>query len=40
MRAIVFNGVKDVSVEERPIPDIQDPSDVVVKVRYTALCGR
>jgi threonine dehydrogenase-like Zn-dependent dehydrogenase len=27
-------------VEDRPIPTIQDPRDVIVKVRYTALCGR
>lgn len=39
MRAVVFKGVRDVAVEERPIPTIQDPKDIVIKVRYTALCG-
>ncbi|KAI0433164.1 GroES-like protein [Xylaria sp. FL1042] len=39
MRAVVLKGVRDVAVEERPIPKIQDPTDIIVKVRYTALCG-
>ncbi len=40
MRAVVFKGKLQVAVEDRPIPKIQDPTDIVVKVRYTALCGR
>lgn len=40
MRAVVFHEPYKVTVEERPIPTIQDPEDVIVKVRYTALCGR
>ncbi|KAM0257555.1 hypothetical protein ACHAPA_011680 [Fusarium lateritium] len=39
MRAVVLKGVRSVVVEDRPIPTIQDPRDVIVKVRYTALCG-
>ncbi|KFH42159.1 putative zinc-type alcohol dehydrogenase-like protein-like protein [Hapsidospora chrysogenum ATCC 11550] len=39
MRAVVFKGVKHVAVEERPVPSIQDPGDIIVKVEYTALCG-
>ncbi|KAJ5581773.1 Alcohol dehydrogenase superfamily zinc-type [Penicillium sp. DV-2018c] len=39
MQAVVFKGPLQVAVEERPIPKIQDPTDVVLKVRYTALCG-
>ena len=39
MRAVVFKGPKVVQVEERPLPDIKDPTDVVCKVQYTALCG-
>lgn len=39
MRAVVFKGVRHVAVEERPIPTIQDPQDIIIKVRYTALCG-
>lgn len=40
MRAVVFKGVKSVAIEDRPIPTIQDPRDIIVKVKYTALCGR
>jgi Threonine dehydrogenase and related Zn-dependent dehydrogenases len=40
MRAVVFKGPFKVEVEEQPIPKIQDPEDIVVKVTYTALCGR
>ncbi|KAJ8128501.1 hypothetical protein O1611_g5131 [Lasiodiplodia mahajangana] len=39
MRAVILRGVKDVAVEERPIPKIETPGDVIIKVRYTALCG-
>ncbi|KAL4875156.1 chaperonin 10-like protein [Aspergillus karnatakaensis] len=39
MQAVVFKGPLSVALEERPIPTIQDPTDVIVKVRYTALCG-
>ncbi|KAL3603013.1 hypothetical protein FPOAC2_07330 [Fusarium poae] len=39
MKAVVFNGPFDVSVEERPIPQIRDPRDIIVKVNMTALCG-
>lgn len=40
MRAVVFKGVKSVAVEDRPLPTILDPHDIIVKVKYTALCGR
>jgi D-arabinose 1-dehydrogenase-like Zn-dependent alcohol dehydrogenase len=40
MRAVVFKGVKQVALEDRPKPVIQDPTDIIVKVKYTALCGR
>lgn len=40
MRAVVFHSPFNVAVEERPIPKIQDPGDVIVKTSYTALCGR
>ncbi|KAI0436786.1 GroES-like protein [Xylaria telfairii] len=39
MRAVVLRGVRDVAIEERPIPTIQDPTDIIIRVRYTALCG-
>lgn len=39
MKAVIFKGKLQVAVEDRPVPQIQDPRDIVVKVRYTALCG-
>ncbi|CEL03878.1 chaperonin 10-like protein [Aspergillus pseudodeflectus] len=39
MQAVVFKGPLKVALEKRPIPEIVDPTDVIVKVRYTALCG-
>ena len=40
MKAIVFKGPFEVALEERPIPRIQEPGDIIVKVIYSALCGR
>jgi hypothetical protein len=40
MQAVVFHGPYKVAVEQRPIPKVQNPEDIVVKVGYTALCGR
>ncbi|KAM3080272.1 hypothetical protein ACMFMF_003683 [Clarireedia jacksonii] len=39
MKAVVFHGKLDVRVEDRPIPKIVDQTDIIVKVRYSALCG-
>ncbi|GAB7339704.1 hypothetical protein MBLNU457_6275t1 [Dothideomycetes sp. NU457] len=39
MKAVVFKGTKKVALEDRPIPKIQDPTDIIIKVDYTALCG-
>lgn len=40
MQAVVFKGPLQVALEQRPRPQIQDPTDAILKVRYTALCGR
>lgn len=40
MKAVIFKGTKQIALEDRPIPKIQDPTDVIVKVEYSALCGR
>ncbi|KAI1049599.1 hypothetical protein LB505_008077 [Fusarium chuoi] len=37
MKSVVFKGVKQVALEDRPKPTIQDPTDIIVKVKYTAL---
>ena len=39
MKAVVFDGPQKVSVIDRPVPKIQEPGDMIVKVIYTALCG-
>ncbi|OJI96484.1 hypothetical protein ASPVEDRAFT_48666 [Aspergillus versicolor CBS 583.65] len=39
MQAVVFKGPLHVAVEERPVPVVQNETEVVLKVRYTALCG-
>ncbi|MCJ1232034.1 hypothetical protein MMC12_008715, partial [Toensbergia leucococca] len=40
MRAVVFKGPHKVTLEDRPIPKIKDSTDIIVKVIYSALCGR
>ncbi|KAF2100886.1 GroES-like protein [Rhizodiscina lignyota] len=39
MRAVVFKGPYSVAVEDRPIPQIQEPTDIIAKVQYAGLCG-
>jgi threonine dehydrogenase-like Zn-dependent dehydrogenase len=39
MRAVVFKDVGEVAVEDRPLPQIQDPRDAILKVTVAALCG-
>ncbi|KAG5926077.1 hypothetical protein E4U53_003167 [Claviceps sorghi] len=39
MKAVVFEGPYRVSVQERPVPEILDSGDAIVKVEATALCG-
>jgi threonine dehydrogenase-like Zn-dependent dehydrogenase len=40
MQAVVFKGKLDVAIEQRPVPKIKEPTDIIVKVRFSALCGR
>ncbi|NND72555.1 MAG: alcohol dehydrogenase catalytic domain-containing protein [Rhodothermales bacterium] len=39
MKAIVFQGIRSVSLEQVADPEIEDSGDAVVKVLKTALCG-
>ncbi|KAF2720047.1 GroES-like protein [Polychaeton citri CBS 116435] len=39
MRAVVLKGDYKVAVEDRPYPAIRQPTDAVLKVSSTALCG-
>ncbi|MDB5184718.1 MAG: dehydrogenase [Candidatus Saccharibacteria bacterium] len=39
MKTGIFYGPGDIRVETRPDPTIQEPTDVVVKVTYSCICG-
>lgn len=39
MKAAVYKGNGTIVLEERPIPDIQDPGDAVIKVTLTTICS-
>ena len=39
MRAVQFNGVRDVSVVDRPEPTIAETTDAIVRVVATCVCG-
>jgi S-(hydroxymethyl)glutathione dehydrogenase/alcohol dehydrogenase len=39
MKAIVYDGIKDVKVKKVEDPKIQNPDDLIVKVSSTAICG-
>jgi len=39
MKALIFNGPRSVSLEDRPLPTMKEETDIIVKVTYTALCG-
>ena len=39
MKAVCWNGITDVQVEEVPEPKLLNPRDAIVKVTATAICG-
>jgi threonine dehydrogenase-like Zn-dependent dehydrogenase len=39
MKAVVWHGIKDVRVEEVPDPKIEQPTDAIVRLTSTAICG-
>jgi threonine dehydrogenase-like Zn-dependent dehydrogenase len=39
MKAVVFHDAYDIRTEQRPTPVIQKPDDVILKVRYSGVCG-
>jgi alcohol dehydrogenase len=39
MRAAVFRGPGEIGIEEVPRPDVESPTDAVVRVTHTAVCG-
>jgi S-(hydroxymethyl)glutathione dehydrogenase/alcohol dehydrogenase len=39
MKALVYHGPRDVKIDDKPRPTIQNPQDVILRVTSTALCG-
>ena len=39
MRALTWQGKRDVRVETVPDPTIQQPTDAIVRITSTAICG-
>ncbi|MFE9194435.1 zinc-dependent alcohol dehydrogenase [Micromonospora sp. NPDC007208] len=39
MKALTWQGKRDVRVEEVPDPEIKEPTDAIVKITSTAICG-
>ncbi len=39
MKAIVFHGVGDIRMDDVPEPEIQQPTDAIVRITASAICG-
>jgi threonine dehydrogenase-like Zn-dependent dehydrogenase len=39
MKALTFHGKRDVRIDEVPDPSIQEPTDAIVRITSTAICG-
>ncbi|KAK5199552.1 hypothetical protein LTR99_004346 [Exophiala xenobiotica] len=39
MKALVYKGEGQCALEDRPIPQVHEPTDAIVKVLYTTICG-
>jgi threonine dehydrogenase-like Zn-dependent dehydrogenase len=39
MKAVVWHGIEDVRVDEVPDPSVQEPTDAIVRITSTAICG-
>jgi S-(hydroxymethyl)glutathione dehydrogenase/alcohol dehydrogenase len=39
MKAVTFQGIKNVKIKEVPAPKIEKPDDIIVKLTSTAICG-
>ena len=39
MKAVVFHGVGDIRLEEAPKPSIEKPTDAIVRLTASAICG-
>ena len=39
MKAVVFHGIGDIRLDEVPDPTIEDPTDAIVRITTSAICG-
>ncbi|RMJ09478.1 hypothetical protein BHE90_011747 [Fusarium euwallaceae] len=39
MKAVVFDGLYKISVQDRPVPKIRDDRDIIINVHAAGLCG-
>src|SRR3569832_2484720 len=39
MKAVVFHGIGDIRLEEVPEPRIEQPTDAIVRLTASAICG-
>jgi alcohol dehydrogenase len=39
MKALVYHGIGDKRLEERPEPVVQEPGDAIVRITHTTICG-
>jgi threonine dehydrogenase-like Zn-dependent dehydrogenase len=39
MKAVTFHGKRDVRVDEHPDPNIEEPTDAIVRITSSAICG-
>lgn len=39
MKALVYRGIGEITVEERPEPKIENPDDAIVEIVLTGVCG-
>jgi S-(hydroxymethyl)glutathione dehydrogenase / alcohol dehydrogenase len=39
MKALVYHGPYDVRIDDKPMPQIKDPEDIILRVTTTAICG-
>ena len=39
MKAVVYKGDGQIVLEERPVPEIMDEKDAIVKVTLTTICS-
>lgn len=39
MKAVVFRGIGDIRLEDMPEPKIQEPTDAIVRLTASAICG-